>query len=386
MKIIKTNWFNDADSPVVLMVDDLDNLWFDLNKNGYLDIGEDWGYWRDLPNSSFTFLKKNLLNKFPEIKVTFFSVVGNPVICEYKCGKVYRGSINQHYKVAEFFNRIHHSPNFEIAYHGLTHGVMKNDKYIPEWLSYNSTEEALKRINEGQKICKKVFGEQLKGGKYPCCASNIYSDESVDKAGFLWWCRSWTKDNKLREDYATLEMKTFGKSDVVDFPSTVNPSVLTRNPIKRMAQFIFKNPYHRLERYFEELLQNKIVISIQEHAGVIKANGIRQTPNIIDDMPVLQHIYSFLREKNVWYATCSEIANYYIAFTTTNVEAVDNSSFELKYTGKIEKPWLTLLIDRAYPAEVISPSGRRYKSVKSLRKDKQNLVNIEVENGYYQIK
>ena len=385
MEVTKAKWFNDADAPVVLMVDDLDNLWFDLDSNGRLNLGEDWGYWQDLQASSFALLRESLLDQFPEIKVTFFTVVGDPFICEYRFGKVHRGAINSDNRAAEFFRRIHYSPNFEIAYHGLTHGTICDGRYIHEWCSFNSVEEALRDIEEGQKICQEVFGERLKGGKYPGYASNIYSDESIDKAGFLWWCRRWTYDDFLKagNDYSVFEMKTFGKNKVVDFPSTVNPSIPPRNPIKKVASLILRRPYKSLKAHLDGLLRNKKVISVQEHAGAIKANGIRQSPNVIDDMPVLQYIFSYLRGKNVWYATCSEIANYYIAFTSTQIEAVDEKGFRLRYAGRVEKPWLTLVVDREESVEVISPSGRRYESI---YKDKKRLVNIEVENGYYQVR
>jgi len=385
MKIIKAKWFNNTASPVVLMIDDLNNLWFDLNMNGRLDIGEDWGYWRNEPNSSFNFLRRKLLNQFPEVKITFFSVLKDPIICKYKYGKVYKGAINENNKVSQFFNEIHHSSNFEVAYHGLVHGVIRNEKYIYEWPSFKSIEDALRNIEEGQKISQEVFGEKLKGGKYPGYASNIYSDKSIDKAGFLWWCRRWTYDDFLKagNDYSVFEMKTFGRNKVVDFPSTVNPSILPRNPIKKIAKLILKMPYKSLKIHLDGLMSDKKVISIQEHAGAIKANGIRQSPNVIDDMPVLQYIFSYLRGKNVWYATCSEIANYYIAFTFTQVETLDEKGFRLRYTGRVEEPWLTLVVDREESVEVVSPSGRRYKSI---YKDKKRLVNIEVENGYYQIK
>lgn len=387
MEIIKAKWPNDADSPVVLMIDDLDNLWFDLNGNGHYALGEDWGYWRDLPGSSFAFLKNNLIDKFPKIKITFFTVIGDPTICKHKYGKVYKGAINEDEKTAEFFRHIHFSPNFEIAYHGLTHGIIRNGKYIHEWDSFNSIEQALRNIEEGQGICQRVFGEKLKGGKYPGYTSNTYSDESIDRAGFSWWCRHWTYDDFLKagSNYSVFEMKTFGRNKVVDFPSTVNPSTF-RNPIKKIARMILRRPHKSLKMHLEGLLSNKKVISIQEHAGAIKANGVRQTPNIIDDMPVLHRIFSYLRGKNVWHATCSEIANYFHTFTSTQIETVDKKSFRLKYTGRVEKPGLTLMVDREEPVEVISPSGRRYKSIKYLYKNKWQLVHIKVENGYYQIK
>lgn len=385
MKISKAKWFNDADSPVVLMIDDFNNLWFDLTGRGYPRLGADWGHWRDLPNSSFAFLKENLVDKFPEAKVTFFTVVGSP-IWRFKYGKVYGGTIRQDGEVAGFFRHIHHLPNFEIAYHGLTHGVIRNGEYIHEWLSFNSVKEALANIEKGQKIYEGVFGERSKGGKYPGYASNMYSDESIDRGGFLWWCRDWTyqKFVSAGNNYAILEMKTFGENGVVDFPSTVNPSIWGRDPLRRVAQVALRNP--RQWGKLEGLLHNRKVISIQEHAGAIKANGIRQTPNIIDDMPVLKSIYSFLGKKNVWHATCSEIVNYYVAFACSEIELEGENGFRITYSGRVEKPWLSVLINREIPLAVISPSGRRYEGIKHPHKDGQALVNIEVENGYYQVR
>jgi len=384
MKVAKAKWFNDADSPAVLLIDDLNNLWFDINENGRPDPGEDWGYWRDLPGSSFSFLQSNLLNKFPEIKITFFTVAG-PFYWEFKYGKTYSERINENTKILEFFRKLHRSPNFEIAYHGLTHGVRMNGKYIHEWLSFNSVEEARRNIEEGQRICLDVFEENLAGGKYPGYASNIYSDESIDKAGFLWWCRRWTYDDfrKAGCDYSIFEMKTFGRNNVVDFPSTVSPSIIPRNPLIMIASLILRRPQKYIKPHLDSLLRNRKVISIQEHAGAIKSNGKRQTPNIIDDMPALKYIFSYLRGKNVWHATCSEIANYYIAFTSTQMEAVDEDGFRLRYSGNVDKPWLTLAVDREEPFEVVSPSGSRYESI---CKNNKRLVNIEVENGSYQVR
>ncbi len=380
-------WYNNASSPVVLMIDDLNNLWFDLYEDNRCNIGEDWGYWRDLQNSSFAFLRDNLLRKFPEIKVTFFTAIEDPLICEYKYGKVYKGSIDENNAKINFFRSIHFSPNFEIAYHGLTHGIIKNRKYLFEWCSFNSVKEALRNIEKGQKISEEVFGKKLKGGKYPGYASNSYSDKSIDRTGFLWWCRRWTHDDFViaGNDYSVLEMGTFGKNKVVDFPSTVNPSILSQNSLKRMIVPILRS-YKSLKEYIEVLLKSKKIISIQEHAGAVRADGMRQTPNIIDDMPVLQRIFSFLRGKNVWFATCSEIANYYIAFTFTKIEKINENGLRLKYTGRVEKPWLTLLIDGENQVEITSPSGRTYKSVEHSYSNKWRLVNIEVENGWYQIK
>jgi len=387
MKISKAKWFNDADSPVVLMIDDLNNLWFDLKKNGLPSRGEDWGYWKDLPGSSFLFLKENLLDKLPTIKVTFFTVVGNPVFDEHKYGDIYKGAINDDAGAADFFAGIHSNPNLEVAYHGFTHGVIRNGKYIHEWLSFNSVEEALHNLRQGQYTCEQVFGEKLIGGKYPGYASNIYSNESIDKSGFLWWCRDWNHQKFLdsENDYSALEIRQFGENGVIDLPGTVNPSIFSTNYIKKIAKLILKNPYKVLEGYLDELLRKKIIISVQEHMGAFKGNDKRQTPNIFDDLTVLKFIFSLLEKKNIWYATCSDIANYYAALIGTQLQEV-HEGLIVKYSGRIKKPWLTLLINGKGTWEFKSPSGSIYSSFKHHQKLDFSLVNIEVEDGLYFIK
>jgi len=388
MKIVKAKWLNDADSPVVLMVDDLNNLWFDINRNGHPGLGEDWGFWRDLPGSSFAYLRNNLLNRYPKVKVTFFTVVGNPIICKSKLGKEYKGAINENIKSIEFFRSIQHSNNFEIAFHGLHHGIVRNRDYVHEWSSFSTLEEALGNIEQGQDICKQIFGKRLKGGKYPGYTSNIYSDDSIDKAGFSWWCREWTYRKFINSgnDYSVFEMRSFGDNNVIDFPSTVSPSIIRNNVVLRCGRMILRRHYPSLESHLEALLRNNKVISIQEHSGAIRGDGMRQTPNIVDTMPILQNTFSFLAGKNVWHATCSEIANYHIAFTYTHIKTICVDSFSLTYSGRAERPWLTLVINKKKPIDIISPSGKSNRSSKHHSRDNYSVVNIEVENGLYQIR
>ncbi len=419
MEIEKAKWFNNADSPVVLMIDDLANLGADIGRDNKSNICNDWGYWRDLPNSSFAFLQEKLFVKFPKIKTTFFTIIGQPINYLAERRRVRCGPINENDSTINFFRKLHQSPNFEIAYHGLNHGLIRDGKYFNEWRSFNSAFEALGNIAVGQKICQQVFGESLIGGKYPAYASNGYSDESIDKSGFIWWCRHWTYGEFLakKKDYSVLEMKTFGKNYVVDFPSTVSPHLISLKHIFRriierlrsvnlpvienslaerscfsakrwkfMTDGFFRNQRQQLTRHLEELLRRKEVISIQEHMGAIRADGLRQTPNIIDDMENLQYIFSFLANKNVWNATCSEIANYYLSFNQTEIISADEKGFVIRYAGRIKEPLLTLLVKTDKFIQAISPSGKSYKSIKCPLEDSWGLINIGVENGRYQLK
>ena len=47
MQIEVCKWYQNADSPVLFMIDDLANLWVDINGDGKVDLGEDWGYAKD---------------------------------------------------------------------------------------------------------------------------------------------------------------------------------------------------------------------------------------------------------------------------------------------------------------------------------------------------
>lgn len=79
-----------------------------------------------------------------------------------------------------------------------------------------------------------MVGEFPKGGKYCGYRSNSFSDESIDKSGFLWWCRYWQPgaveihlsnpyETGVDQDPLTAYLpKFFGDNNVVDIPSTLN--------------------------------------------------------------------------------------------------------------------------------------------------------------------
>ena len=57
------------------------------------------------------------------------------------------------------------------------------------------------------------------------------------------------------------------------------------------------------------MLKVKQIISIQEHISPARTDGKRQILNIFDDEKSLIKIFgSYLKNENVWFATCTEIA------------------------------------------------------------------------------
>ncbi len=50
----------------MFMIDDLANVWVDTTKSGELELGEDWGYWKNEEKSSFRYLNRVILKgNFP---------------------------------------------------------------------------------------------------------------------------------------------------------------------------------------------------------------------------------------------------------------------------------------------------------------------------------
>ena len=174
---------------------------------------------------------------------------------------------------------------------------------------------------------------------------------------------------------------------MVDIPSTLSgdffTSLLNLQPgsLKNMAKKLLRRVLIRNK--FQEiafLLQNKLVISIQEHIAPARDDGIRQQPNIYDDTASLKMIFDYLDTQNVWYCTGTELAEYVLLrdnlqlittapnkFVLVNKEPKDLSTYEItvKITGFAGK-------------YIITPDSRKF-SIKDCT------ANIPVQNGEYQI-
>lgn len=392
MKICK--WKYNADSPVMFMIDDLCNSWVDSNGNGEIDLEEDFGTGMYSKNSSMKFLEENILKNFPKVKVNFYVPVGKRIgmLLNSKI-KMYSAPINETKEIKEFFYSIHHNPRYELSFHGVTHGQVfeeaKDQKQ--EWECYNSLYEALETIEKGKNIFKDVTGEYPKGGKYCGYIGSTFGDESIDKSNFLWWHRFWNRGveggyteefcGKEKNPLKNYDITEFGENKVIDIPSTINGSlfnITSSSTIKKIIKLILK-PYfkYKVKSKFEFLLKNKLVISIQEHICPARDDGKRQGPNIFDDRKSLIEIFNYLKNKNVWYCTGTELAEYYYLRKNIKiVEEKDGFYFDFnKITKKIENMDITLLFDKKY-SKIILPD-------KSELKIKNNIATFKVIKGKY---
>jgi len=321
-------WPNNSKSPVLFFIDDLCNKWIDIKGDGKITPENDWGYAGLDPNGVYRFLENEILSMNPEVKVTFFVPVGEraPIIINSPV-KSYSLPMSFDQKSKNFFSYIHNETHHELAYHGLTHGIPGETTmdFIQEWLLYNDLDEAINTINKGKELFKDTVGQYPKGGKYCGYQSNKFSDESIAETGFEWWCRFYNRGVETKVDqYFTgkditpltnFQFKRFGENGVVDIPTTIPGNLFnkskTKNPLKRIKTLINKKQI--LKEKLSEigyLLENNLIVSIQEHISPSREDSRRQSPNIYDDLSSLKYIFEYLKDRNVWYCTCSELIDW----------------------------------------------------------------------------
>lgn len=346
MKIEICKWKGNCDSPVMFMIDDLANVWVDLSGTGEVELGEDWGYAQRSKNSSITFLENNILNEYPEVKVNFYVPVGKRVgMISGSSINMYSNTIDENENVKLFFQKLHQHPNYELSYHGTTHGEVHPEvkDFRQEWECYTSLSEAVNTIEKGKDIFNNAVGELPKGGKYCGYKAGKYGDESVISSNFIWWQRYWNKGIETAEKQADIGTElnpilAYDITEIDDSPVIDIPSTLAGNLFNNFSQNKIKNIIKSLlwpiisikkAKEIDFLLNNKLVISIQEHISPARNDGKIQTPNIFTDKKSLLHIFKYLRKKNVWYCTGTELAEYYILRKHTKTLVVDTRSFEL---------------------------------------------------------
>lgn len=337
LKIAK--WKDNAVAPVVFMIDDIANISMKQSSLDGLQIGEDWGQYGRDKNSMWDFLSKNLLERFPHIKTTFFLVTDKRA--SMALGEVYSytQAMNRDKKFMEFLHYLEEHPQVELAYHGTTHGEasVKHEDFLQEWETFNTIDKATSQIDRGKELFKGVLNKYPTGGKYCGYEAGEFGDDSIAKTGFKWWCYHWdgilwdrgVSDNKYSYDLTL-------NQGVVDIPSTVDGSTLSLRMVKKFSTrkylkslYLYLKEGKTIEKHINSLYNNGEVISIQEHASPYRTDGRIQYPNIVSDMANLNHIFSFLSQKDVWYASCSELADYYLARVNSQINLTEADEFEI---------------------------------------------------------
>lgn len=316
LKIAK--WFNNYQTPAVLMIDDLSDAYVGVYEESYKN---DWGYLCNEEGSSFRFLQKELLVTFPYIKITFFvPYLKHNVINNNSRFEIKKYALGDRSEYAAFLKQLHETGH-EIAHHGSSHGKYINEmipttvnNWIHEWALFDSVDAGVTTTLNGVKKFEEVCGINVVGGKYCGYTAIENSQEIIDKCGFLYWCE------KVNYNVGDNEVNFFGKNNVISFPTTfsgnafVRLSYLTGNPKKDKKKKISKyfQPIYNIYGYIKllKLYHNSHIISIQQHISPSTTSGTVQSANIITDIKSLKRIYGILNKLSIWYATAKEISQY----------------------------------------------------------------------------
>ena len=182
---------------------------------------------------------------------------------------------------------------------------------------------ASRRRSWGSQSSNGRVGTLPAGGKFGGYDYNGFAAGLVDECGFLWWCRDWMPRDvtgRVPDDY--YEPQFFGRNMLVALPSTVHghPGI----PGKSIAAGQAPADHDR-----------------RAHCAG-PADGLTQTPNIIDDMIDLRRLYAFLRGCASGTRRARNRVRMSIARERTLSTTSPLDGFSIRYDDRVERPSLTL--------------------------------------------
>lgn len=377
-------WYNNFQSPAVLMIDDLSDAYINVYKEDYKN---DWGYLCNSNGSSFDFLTKELLNNFPEIKITFFiPYLKHAVINENTKYEFIKHALGERQEYTDFLKFLDEQGH-EISHHGSDHGeyINKNivstvNNWTHEWALFKTVESGVKTTLEGVVKFKKVCDLDVEGGKYCGYISIENSQEIIDKCNFLYWC------DKPSYNICEYDEIFFGTNNIISFPtnypgnSFVRLTYLSGNKKRDQKKKFFKffQPLYNIYSYFRlyKLYKNQQIISIQEHYSPSTTAGTAQSANIISDINSLKKIFSFLNNLHVWHANCRDISKYIYVRENSTIEVKENQlNIFFDNSNNIANPIISLVNEKVFSLE---NNNQTFLSIKSAN---LNVINLPVVNG-----
>lgn len=338
------------------MIDDLVPAAVSLD--GKLGPHNDWGFLLDGPDSLFTFFRENLLKNYPEIKGTVFLPLESQRSIPTGPGYVvFRKDIDDEF--VKFTKKF--SAMFELAFHGIRHTFLEAGQWIFEFADPGGEDLALA---EEKITAAAALGIRFNGGKFPGYKGNEKAIDFVRQENFKWLAFSACMINKK---HPCNELDFVNKTGMVNIPTNMSGDVFNEKATKgssskRVFKYLLSTGSHfKPEKHLEFLYIHGHPITIQEHFQNQRPDGKRQTPNIYDDIHSLDRIFAWLRPRDIWYATCSDIAHYFDSYMNTEVVEKNNDEFEIRYQGNWEKMYLSFAAD--CPSVQESPAGSKYSGI-----------------------
>jgi len=385
MSLEISKWYNHYQAPAVLMIDDLSDAYIDKYPQSYKN---DWGYWCDAKGSAYDFLKKNLLNKFSDIKITFFvPYLRHNVINDHTKEDYKKFDVGEREVFTKFLQQLQRYGH-EIAHHGSNHGEYINKENLStvnnfkhEWELFNTVDEGVKTTVKGMEIFKKYLNNPITGGKFCGYKKRENALEIIDQSQLHYWC------DDVNFNHKNYDYTVFGEHKVISFPTNfagnafVRLSYITGNAKKDRQKKItqYLQPIYNLLQYkkLKELYNQGYIISIQEHISPSTSSGRVQSTNIITDINSLNRIYEFLSSKSIWYATCQEIAHY--IYTRDNCSVTFYANHLIIYFNNYKKLSNTIL--SIYSDREFTLSSSEKNTMVAQKNNHQFVVNINVRHG-----
>jgi hypothetical protein len=342
--MIKSKWFNNYNSPVIFGIDDLHNSYYNYDLlSQKIHPKYDFGYGGLNKKSIFTYINNHLFNKYPELKYTIFLPFGK--LSALMDGKTISYDIYKTDEFKELLKYIIKSGN-EIAYHGHHYGIKNatSDKktWCREFDGFENKDKYFKMIKNDIVKFEQEFDYKIKGGRTPCY---MFEDNLIDglvDIGFDWW----SFDYKPFTNNISMKYK---QHNIIEMPSNLSGDIfnIRDNEIKNILRKI-KSVYK-----ISNMIKNQEVISIAEHFMTSRIDGKRQSPNVYDDINSLDYLFGYLRNKSIWYATFTEVAEYYKNYNTVTIIKKDDNTYEIKADNK-EKLLLTFISNTRFIKNVES--------------------------------
>ncbi len=316
-------WKHDAQSPVIFMIDDLANIYFDCTAG-------DWGGQCNQEGGLYSYLKSEIIKKFTEVKFTFFLVAGKR---EVQSVGEYDYALRCDQGEFPSLLKAMIGDKHEIAYHGFDHGSVVDGSFIQEWSGFNTLNEAVDKIEAGVELVRNSTGLDVKGGKYCGYESGDYGHDSIVSSEFEWWFDSWDSDHLVRPHGEF-------RDGVFYIPSNIDCSIYPIRMIKYLTNKKYYTSIYRqmqsgtLEAKIRQILSVKGIVSLQEHSSPIRTDGVRQYPNVFDDLESILYILALLCEYDIWWATASEVTAYTRCREYLKIVRETKCSFRFNWAGE----------------------------------------------------
>jgi len=360
IKIAK--WFNNCQAPICLTIDDISDVY--IKPEGleskkimpFFDCGLGLGS----DGSLYKFFVDSIVNRNPEMKVTFFLPLGIHGSLNHNSGYEVENHGLRRKDFLKFIKNTQDEYEFEIAGHGVNHNKY-TDVNNPEIrnnvmleLTYIDANKFKKRMKQIIDSLYQDYGIKIVGGRSPGYESKMLKPRDFSEMDLLYW----------NFDFSNLKSMSPKIMDgLIIMPSNVSGGLFNNNPTSLTLKNILREikRMHRLSKLIR-IYESGNPIIIAEHFMFLRTDGRFQSPSIYSDVDSINEIYVLFKRADLWHATCAEIARYFESYSRSSVRQLDNKRYELIYDGKYKKPFITVISDH-----------KEFKSVET----------SEIIKGYY---